>query len=85
MGNKKRQRGGKNKKRQRGGNLAKKTTNKILKEFGKAKSYFKSMTKNAAKKRTQGGGTTFPIRYGMYGRRRNWANTLGGRVDKIYM
>ena len=37
------------------------------------------------KKLKQGGGTTFPLRrnrYGMIGR--NWANSLGNRVDKIY-
>ena len=32
-------------KRQRGGNLAKKTTNKILHEFAKAKNYIADMTK----------------------------------------
>ena len=61
MARKKRQRGGRNNKRQRGGNLAKKTTSKILKEFGKAKSYFKEMTKNAAKKTKTRRGYYIPV------------------------
>ena len=82
---KKRQRGGvyKGSKRQRGGNLAKKTTNKILNEFAKAKTYITNMARKgvskANKKLNQSGGIVG------YDRPMFWGNRLGRNIDKYYL
>ena len=59
-----------------------------MNEFAKAKTYFTEMTKKGVgeknKKLNQAGGSTFPL-CGRYGFRRNWANSLGGRVDRYYL
>ena len=65
----------------RGGILPKKTTNKLLKEFAKAKTYITNVAKKGVlklnNKINQTGGIVRPYR-------KSWGNSLGRNVDKIY-